>query len=259
VSAERALSVRVRVTRESRGESFTLDVAFEVPPGITILFGPSGSGKSTALQAIAGLLCPDAGRIALGKEVWFDSEAGLHRPIHTRGVAYVFQSLALFPHLTALGNVAYGIDRRRGRAERRARAQAMLDRLGVAHLAERRPRTFSGGEAQRVALARALATSPRVVLLDEPFSALDRDLRMQLATEVRALVDELALPLLQVTHHHGEARAMGDRILRVAGGRIAEAGAVDEILGRAEGPNPRGKARPYDDIGKTPLPELKRE
>jgi ABC-type Fe3+/spermidine/putrescine transport system ATPase subunit len=107
----------------------------------------------------------------------------------------------------------------------------MLARLGVAHLAERRPRTFSGGEAQRVALARALVTSPRVLLLDEPFSALDRALRVQLATDVRALVAELGIPAIQVTHHHGEARAMGDRIVCIEAGRITKTGVVGDVLG----------------------------
>ena len=126
---------------------FVLDVTFTLPPGISILFGPSGAGKSTTLAAIAGLVRPQAGRIALGEEVWFSAEAGIDRPAHRRSVGFVFQSLALFPHLTALDNVAYGVDPRAGRSERRYRALAMLERMRVSHVAGRRPATLSGGEA----------------------------------------------------------------------------------------------------------------
>jgi len=251
---DRTLQVRARIHREGHGESFTLDVEFDAPPGITILFGPSGSGKSTALQAIAGLAHPDDGRIALGDEIWFDSSRKIDLAVNLRHAAYVFQSLALFPHMTAVGNVAYGIDRTLPRAERRERARELLERVGVGHLARRRPRTFSGGEAQRVAIARALAMSPRILLLDEPFSALDRELRIQLATLVRELVDEVGLPAIQVTHNHGEARAMGDRIIRMRKGAIVETGSVHDVLDRAEKHGARGR---FQDIGKTPMPELK--
>src|SRR4051812_42945510 len=122
-----ALDVKLRLRRTGPGRQFDLDVAFRAEPGITILFGPSGSGKSTTLAAIAGLLEPDEGRIAFGDEVWFDSYQGIRQPIHTRHIAFVFQSLALFPHLTALGNVAYGIDRTLPRNERLDRARKMLD------------------------------------------------------------------------------------------------------------------------------------
>ncbi|HEX9104826.1 MAG TPA: ATP-binding cassette domain-containing protein, partial [Polyangia bacterium] len=172
---ERTLEVDVRVER-ARGRDFRLDVKFAAPPGVTILFGPSGSGKSTTLAAICGLITPQAGRIALGDEVWFDAARGIRRPVEARGIAFVFQSLALFPHMSALHNVEYGMHDL-PRAERAEKALKLLERVGVKHLAKRRPRTFSGGEAQRVAIARALARSPRLVLLDEPFSALDRELR----------------------------------------------------------------------------------
>ena len=222
--AAEGLEVGIALARGQGDDRFSLDVSFQVPPGITILFGPSGTGKSTTLQAIAGLVRPDRGRIALGGETWFDADRHFERPTRLRGIAYLFQSLALFPHLNAIGNVCYGISRSVAREERRQRAAALLERLGVSHLANRRPRTYSGGEAQRVALARALAMEPRVLLLDEPFSALDRDLRAQLSADVRALVSERRLPTLQVTHHLGEARAMGDQVLRMAAGRIVETG-----------------------------------
>ena len=250
-----ALHIRAKITRAGHGETFSLDVDFEARRGITILFGPSGSGKSTALQIAAGLLAPDEGRVALGEQLWFDSATKANLSVHERHVAYVFQTLALFPHMTALGNVCYGIDRHVPRDERKDRAHAMLKRLGVDHLARRRPHTFSGGEAQRVALARAMATSPRILLLDEPFSALDRELRIQLASEVRSLVDDLGLPAIQVTHNHGEARVLGDRIIRMRKGRIIETGSVDEVLGsRGMG---KGKGK-LEDIDETPMPELVR-
>ncbi len=255
------LRCRARITRRGRGHEFHLDVNLELAPGITILFGPSGSGKSTTLQCIAGLTHPDEGHVSLGDQVWFDSRRKINLAVHRRHVAYVFQSLALFPHMSGWRNVAYGLPRSMSRDERRTIAVAKLEHLGVGHLADRKPPTFSGGEAQRVALARALAMNPHVILLDEPFSALDRDLRIQLATVVRRLVDEIDVPLIQVTHNHGEARALGDHILRMKDGKVVQSGTADEVLG-----NPRdilearNRARDaFDDIGKTPMPELRRK
>jgi molybdate transport system ATP-binding protein len=228
--ASEALAVDVRFARP--GGSFRLDVRFEAPPGITVLFGPSGSGKSTVLAAIAGLLRPDEGRIALGDDVWLDRNTGSNRPIHERRVALVFQSLALFPHMTAAQNAAYGVDRSLGADERRRRALASLARFRVPHLADRRPATFSGGEAQRVALARAFAMSPRVMLLDEPFSALDFTLRDQFVRELRAEAKDLGIPIVHVTHHRNEARALGDRALRIEHGHIVAEGPVDQVVPR---------------------------
>ncbi len=223
------LDVDVRVER-ARGRDFLLEAKFTAPPGVTIVYGPSGSGKSTTLAAICGLVTPKKGRIALGDEVWFDSARGIRRPVEARGIAFVFQSLALFPHMTALGNVEYGLPRKMPRAERRRRAEEMLARMRVPHLIARRPATFSGGEAQRVALARALAPRPRLVLLDEPFSAMDRELRREFVADVRAYVDEARVPLLHVTHHRNEARALGDRVILVEAGRIKAQGTVEELL-----------------------------
>jgi molybdate transport system ATP-binding protein len=209
---------------------FRLAVKFRAPPGVTILFGPSGSGKSTTLAAIAGLLRPDGGRVTLGDEVWFDAKEGVHRAIEERRVAFVFQSLALFPHMTAVANVSYGMKRTIPAKARDGRAEQMLARFHVAHLARRKPPTFSGGEAQRVALARALAMSPQVVLLDEPFSALDRDLRQALCMDLRASATELGVPVIHVTHHQKEARALGDRVIKMERGAIVAEGTVDELL-----------------------------
>jgi molybdate transport system ATP-binding protein len=219
------LQVSVRMNR-----GFALDVAFAVPPGVTVLFGPSGSGKSTTLAAISGLARPDSGRIAIGGDVWFDSDAKINVPVHHRRVAFVFQSLALFPHMTALENVVYGMDRELDRPAREKRAVALLERLRVPHLAGRKPRTFSGGEAQRVAIARALATSPRVILLDEPFSALDRELRIELISDLRDSIRELEVPVLFVTHHRQEARALGERLVLLEGGRVQRTGKVEDLV-----------------------------
>ncbi len=211
---------------------FVLDVELACPPGITCIMGPSGSGKSTVLAVLAGLAVPDAGRVALGDEVWFDRGARIDIAIQQRRLAYVFQSLALFPHMSALANVGYGMARDLTREARDAAARVLLERVGVGHLADRRPRTFSGGEAQRVALARALARSPRLVLLDEPFSALDRELRAQLTALVRELAQELAVPIVHVTHSIAEAHLLADQVIRMDKGKIAERGTAAEVLAR---------------------------
>jgi len=226
--ASDTLTVEVRFTPP--GGNFRLDVAFEAPPGITVLFGPSGAGKSTILASIAGLLRPDSGRIALGDEVWFDAETKRNKPIHERRVAYVFQSLALFPHMTAAENAAYGVSREHAARERRRRAIESLERFHVGHLADRRPATFSGGEAQRVALARAFAMAPRAVLLDEPFSALDFSLRHAFVRDLRAVSAGLSVPILHVTHHRNEARVVGDRGILLEAGSVRAVGSLDRVL-----------------------------
>ncbi|HEU0034078.1 MAG TPA: ATP-binding cassette domain-containing protein [Kofleriaceae bacterium] len=218
--------------RLARATGFSLDIAMTCPPGITCVMGPSGSGKSTILSLLAGLALPDAGRIQLGDAVWLDrSERAttVNVPTHERKLAYVFQGLALFPHMSALHNVEYGMSHvaQPARAER---AKQLLDRLGVGHLAKRRPRTFSGGEAQRVALARAIARSPDLVLLDEPFSALDRELRAEMIGLVRSLVGELAIPMVHVTHSVAEARQLADQVVRIEKGRVVASGAPADVL-----------------------------
>ena len=219
------LAVDIELTR---GE-FALAAQLRCPPGITCVMGPSGSGKSTVLAVLAGLAVPDRGRVALGDEVWLDRELGVELPVHQRRLAYVFQGLALFPHMTALRNVEYGMHDV-PRVERTAKAQALLDRVGVGHLAKRRPRTFSGGEAQRVALARALARRPQLVLLDEPFSALDRELRAQLTALVRELAGELKVPIVHVTHSVAEARLLADQVVRMEKGKVVKTGKAEEVL-----------------------------
>jgi molybdate transport system ATP-binding protein len=215
---EARLLVRARVPGAT-AERPRLDVDLELGRGITSVMGPSGAGKTTLLTTIAGLVRPEAGRIALGDRVLFDSSERAFVPPHERRVALVFQSLALFPHLSAWENVAYGL-RTKARSERREQALAWLTRARVGHLAGRMPSSLSGGEAQRVALARALASQPQVLLLDEPFSALDKALRQELVVELGDLISELGVVAILVTHHEGDARTLGARIVTLVHGRV---------------------------------------
>lgn len=207
-----------------------LDVEFEAPAGVTILFGASGSGKSTTLKCVAGIVRPDEGRVALGGRVLFDSARGLHLPIRERRVGYVFQNLALFPHLTARANVEFALQHL-ARGERRERAERLLADLHVAHAAERRPRDISGGEAQRVALARALASAPELLLLDEPLAALDDAVKREIINDLKALNRRLSLPVLYVTHSREEAVALGGRVVVYERGRVAATGEPMSVFG----------------------------
>lgn len=229
MAAETALSLEA-VRARPAASGFELEVSFGLPNGVTVLLGPSGSGKSTTLAVISGLMQADSGRIVLDGRVLCDAGSRVHLPPESRGIAIVFQSLALFPHLNALDNVAFGLSRAIDRRDRRRVAGSWLERMKVLHLAERRPRTFSGGEAQRVALARALASSPRALLLDEPFSALDEDLRGELRKEVRSLVLELGIPTLFVTHDRTDALAVGDRVVVLREGKVERTGSVEDAF-----------------------------
>jgi len=219
---EAVLSVRIAIDPKGDARGLQLDVAFEVPPGVTVLFGPSGAGKSRTLACIAGLLRPDRGRVSLGDAIWFDAERGAELAIHERRVAYVFQSLALFPHMTAAENVAYGIPRGVAPDERRQRALEMLTKMHVPKLADRKPRTFSGGEAQRVALARAFAMKPQAVLLDEPFSALDAVVKGELLREVGEQLAKEHVPTILVTHQPEDAEILGERVVFLEKGRVSK-------------------------------------
>ena len=185
-----------------------LSLSLSLGEGVTTLVGPSGSGKSTCLFALAGLVRPARGRIVLRGRTLFDGDRAVDVPARARGVALVFQTLALFPHLTVAQNVAFAVPRATPAAQRRAIVAEWLERMHVQPLATRLPGTLSGGEAQRVALARALASAPALLLLDEPFSALDEALREQLAGEVARVVAELRIPALLVTHDTHDARAV---------------------------------------------------
>ena len=201
--------------------SYTLSVAFEVGRETVALVGPSGAGKTTVLRAIAGLRDPDAGRIALGGVAWFDSAAGIALAPEERSVGFVFQDYALFPHLSVRRNVEFG---------GHVRAAELLERFGVAHLADDRPATISGGERQRVALARALARDPAVLLLDEPLSALDAQTRAEVRGELQDLFAELDLPTLLVTHDFRDAAALADRVGVLVDGTLRQLGTPQELM-----------------------------
>lgn len=209
-----------------------LDVELDVPAGFTLaVAGPSGAGKTTLLRAVAGLVRPAVGRVACGEEVWLDTGRGVDLPPERRRCGYVFQDYALFDHLSVWRNVAYGL-RDEKRAERRARAHALLERFGIDHLADARPPTLSGGERQRVALARALAPEPSVLLLDEPLSALDARTRAHALRELAAILREADVPALLVTHDFSEAAALGDEVAVLDAGRIVQRGPASEVAAR---------------------------
>ena len=197
---------------------------------MVVLLGPSGSGKSLTLRAIAGLLTPDRGRIEVPDGVVFDSEAGIDMPPQSRNVGYVVQNLALFPHLSVEENIAFALARW-PRTEREARVRELVDLLGLQGLEQRLPRAISGGQQQRTALGRALAARPRVLLLDEPFSALDAPVRQALRREVAQLRRRLGLLALFVTHDLQEAYSLADRIAVYDEGEVLQYGARDEVFG----------------------------
>lgn len=215
----------------ARPDGFELEVALEIPAAsTTALLGPNGAGKSTVVAALAGLLPLDAGHIAFGDEVVDDPVAGVFRPAEERRVGVVFQDGVLFPYLSVLENVAFGPRSQGiGAGDARRIAHSWLDRLAVAELAARRPAEVSGGQAQRIALARALASDPRLLLLDEPMSALDVQARTSLR---RTLADHLAgraEPRLLVTHDPVEAFLLADRITIIEDGRVTQTGTPEAI------------------------------
>jgi molybdate transport system ATP-binding protein len=215
-----------------RQGSFDLAAAFDVAAGETlVLVGPSGAGKSTCLAAIAGLVPATSGRIRCGGDVWFDAAEGIDRPPERRRAGVVFQEYALFPHLSVRDNVAYG-PRARGLRPRDAARTAgdWLERLGLLEVADRPVAQISGGQRQRVALARAVASDPRVLLLDEPFGALDAATRGNVRAELRGFLQSVSIPTLLVTHDPVDALALGDRIAVLEGGRIAQMGRREELL-----------------------------
>lgn len=209
-----------------------LELEFSVEPGRCLsLAGPSGSGKTTVLRLVAGTTRPDDGRISLGEEVWFDSSRGISWPPERRRCGFVFQDYALFPHLSAWRNVAYGL-RATPRARRRAAAVALLERFGIAAWADASPPKLSGGQRQRLALARALAASPSVLLLDEPLSALDARTRAGAVRELTTILRELEVAVVLVTHDFTEATLLADEVGVLDGGRIVQRGTAGDLSAR---------------------------
>jgi molybdate transport system ATP-binding protein len=210
------LSVELDIPLRSYRLGLSLDVAAET----VALVGPSGSGKSTVLRAIAGLIRPEGGHVTLADEIWFDRARGIDLPPEERSVGMLFQQYALFPHLSVQRNVEFG---------GKERAGALMERLGIAHLAGAPPRQLSGGERQRVALARALARDPEVLLLDEPLSALDPHTRDVVREELSGHLEEIALPTLLVAHDVADAIALATRVGVIRDGRIIQLGTPDEL------------------------------
>jgi molybdate transport system ATP-binding protein len=198
---------------------------------ITVLFGQTGSGKTTILRCLAGLERPAKGRIRCDDATWFDSSAGVCLPPQRRGMGYLVQSYALFPHLTVAGNIGFGLSDL-ARAARAQRVAELLELVQLTGLDRRYPSQLSGGQQQRVALARALARRPRLLLLDEPLSALDLPTREQLRRELRRLLRELGISAILVTHDRVEAIALGDRVAVVVDGRVRQCGAVHDVFSR---------------------------
>jgi len=210
--------------------NFTLDVSLTFAPGITVLFGPSGSGKTTLLNALAGLIAPETGTISVDGRVLFDASQHVNVPARHRRAGYLFQQLGLFPHMSALDNVLYGI-RQGSAATRRALALNLLERFRVAHLADRRPPRISGGERQRVALARALATSPGYLLLDEPLSALDARTKAHILQDLELWNAEHNIPVVYVTHDRAEVFALARYVVVLEEGRVTGEGSPQKVLG----------------------------
>jgi molybdate transport system ATP-binding protein len=209
--------------------TFLLDVAFTARQGVTVLFGPSGSGKTTVLRCLAGMMVPDEGKIVLGERAYFDSSAQLNMPIHERRVGFVFQDYLLFPHLTAEGNVLYGM--RVGKDPgKRNRARDLLGLMGIESARDRYPRELSGGEQQRVALARAMASEPAIMLLDEPLSAIDLSTRSRLLQEIIDLQKRSGIPFIYVTHSPADAVRAGDWALFLDQGRVLQEGRPSEVF-----------------------------
>jgi molybdate transport system ATP-binding protein len=224
------LAARIRKARRNGGApSFLLDVSIEAPQGITILFGPSGAGKSTLLDCIAGLTRPEEGRIEVGGDVLFDSSRGIHLAAQKRLIAYVFQTLALFPHLSVEENVAYGLNNLE-QEKRQERVGEILAAFRVEKLRKQKPGEISGGEKQRVALARSLVTEPSLLLLDEPLTGLDAELKAAIVDDLRAWNTAKRIPILYVTHSREEVDALGERVLAMENGHIVSAGAPMEVL-----------------------------
>ena len=215
----------------TEGSSFELQAEFNILPGITILLGHSGAGKTTLLHSIAGLSNPEQGGIAIGEKVVFDSARRINLQPAQRKVAFVFQDLALFPHLTVEQNVGYGL-RRLNSVEREQRIATILESFQIAHLRKRLPRGISGGEQQRVALARSLVTEPSVLLLDEPLSSLDTETKGRIIDDLRKWNEARRIPMLYVTHNHEEVFALGERVIVLEKGQIVADGVPLDVMPR---------------------------
>jgi molybdate transport system ATP-binding protein len=213
--------------------SFSLDVDLTLPQrGVTAFFGPSGSGKTTLLRYVAGLERAPAGFLAIGSEVWQDGKYWL--PPHKRPLGYVFQEASLFPHLTVLGNLCYG--RKRITNAQQVSLDHVIELLGIGHLLDRKPGRLSGGERSRVGIARALAVNPRILLMDEPLTALDLKRKQEILPYLERLHDELDIPVLYVSHSPEEVARLADHLVVLEDGRALANGPLSETLARLDLP-----------------------
>lgn len=227
------------VSLHHRFPAITIAIAFEVQsPGVTVLFGPSGSGKSTVITAAAGLLRPDACRIAIGRDVLADTRAGVWLAPERRQVGLVFQDSRLFPHMSVLNNLTFGMRRTRmpQTGERRIDLDEVVDLLGIRPLLARRPNTLSGGERQRIAIGRALLAQPRLLLMDEPLASLDAARKAEILPYLARLKTMLRLPVLYVTHALDELLQLADSVVLFEAGTVLAAGPVGDISARADLP-----------------------
>lgn len=217
------LDLRVKRRLQASGQTFELDVALQCTQRQVVLFGPSGAGKSLTLKAVAGLLRPEHGHVRLHGQALFDADAAVDLPPQRRRLGYVFQDYALFPHLSVRQNVAFGLQRGWFNPPRGTRIEAVeqwLQAFRIEHVADLLPSQVSGGQRQRTALARALVTRPQALLLDEPFAALDHDLRQHLRQELETVLDETGIPLLLISHDPQDVAVFGQQVARVVDGRI---------------------------------------
>lgn len=220
----------LEVAIQHRFGAFALDIAFEAPPGLTVLFGRSGSGKTTIINAVAGLFRPDAGRIAIGERTLFDSARGIWLPPHRRRLGYIFQDARLFPHLTVRQNLLYGrwFAPKSGPQES---LETVVGMLGIGPLLARRPGGLSGGERQRVAIGRALLANPRLILADEPLAALDEARKAEILPYFERLRDETSVPILYVSHAPAEVARLATSVVALQNGTVARQGSATEVLG----------------------------
>ncbi len=218
------------VALSHRFGNFELDVTFEAPPGLTVLFGRSGSGKTSIINSVAGLLRPRSGRIAAGDWLLMDSANGLSLPPHRRRLGYIFQEGRLFPHLTVRQNLLYG-RWFAPKGETREDLGRVVDMLGIGALLGRRPGTLSGGEKQRVAIGRALLASPRIILADEPLASLDEARKDEILPYFERLRDELSIPILYVSHSAAEVARLATTVVALGDGRVLAQGTAASVLG----------------------------
>lgn len=229
------IDVRLQLCVSDARRRFDLDIAFATDAPFVALYGPSGAGKSLTLQAMAGLLPVQSGHVRLNGRALLDAAAGINLPPERRGVGYLFQQYALFPHLSVRDNIGFGLTswRRRLAAEDAARVDELIESFGLTALARSKPATLSGGQQQRVALARALACNPQVLLLDEPFAALHTALRRQLRDELRALRERLGIPAVIVSHDPEDVLALADEVFLLDGGQVQHRLRADDAELRA--------------------------